>query len=237
MQERPIDLKDPRRNAILGALPDDEYERLLDHGEVVHSRGRDSVYDAGGTVAAAYFPLDCVFSFVAIVDGETVIESATIGYEGMVGLPLILGARTTPNAAFCQISGSGVCVAADDLLDVVGEHGTLSKRLQRYTQAHIVQLAQNVACNRLHTTDERACRWLLMTHDRVGRDEFDLTQEFFAQMLGVRRATVSLTAGILQRAGLIRYRRGIVTIVDRDALLDAACDCYGILRAEFENVM
>jgi CRP-like cAMP-binding protein len=125
-------------------------------------------------------------------------------------------------------------VSADRLRDTLTDDGTLRARLQRYTQSMMVQLAQNVACNRIHTTEERASRWLLMTQDRVGREEFPLTHEFLAQMLGVRRATVSLTAGVLQSAGLIRYRRGVITIVDREGLLDASCECYGILREEFE---
>jgi CRP-like cAMP-binding protein len=226
---------DPRRNTILRGLPADEYERLVDHAEVIDAEARLSVYEPGKPIDTVYFPLTSVFSFVALADGDTVIECATVGREGMVGLPVFLGVTRSPNAAFAQVPGTSVRVSADRLRDTLTDDGTLRARLQRYTQSMMVQLAQNVACNRIHTTEERASRWLLMSEDRVGREEFPLTQEFLAQMLGVRRATVSLTAGVLQSAGLIRYRRGVITIVDREGLLDASCECYGILREEFAS--
>jgi CRP-like cAMP-binding protein len=232
-REWPSDV-DPRHNFLLGALPPPELDRLLPHLEPVEMDIRYQVYDVGKRIDAVHFPLTAVYSMVTLVDGETVIEVGTIGREGMVGLPVFLGATTSPNSVFVQIPGTGAVMPAAALQEVLRGDGALHRQLHRYTQATLVQLAQNVGCNRVHTTEERTARWLLTTSDRVRNDEFPLTQEFLAQMLGVRRATVSLAAGILQSAGLIRYRRGVITIVDRDGLQDVACDCYLIVRREFE---
>jgi CRP-like cAMP-binding protein len=149
---------------------------------------------------------------------------------------VFLGVTTSPNTVYGQIRGGALRMRADQLREMLTGDGALHRQLHRYIQATMVQLAQNVACNRLHRTEERAARWLLMTADRVGTDRFPLTQEFLAQMLGVRRATVSLTAGLLHNAGLISYRRGVITIDDRAALQEVACDCYGIVRGEFEKL-
>jgi CRP-like cAMP-binding protein len=175
-----------------------------------------------------------VFSVVAVVAGETSIEVATVGREGMVGLPLFLGATSSPNSAFCQIAGRSLRLSARAFGEVLAADGALHRQIHRFVQATMVQLAQNVACNRLHTAEQRASRWLLMTQDRVGENEFLLTQEFLAQMIGVRRATVSAVASALQRDGLIRYSRGQITVIDRGRLEASACECYGVVRAEFD---
>lgn len=227
---------DPRANAILRSLPPDEYERVVAVCEPMEVQTRLEVYKPDTLIEDLYFPLGCVFSHVALVDDEVVVEVGTIGREGVVGLPVFLGTVRSPNSVFCQVPGPALRLSADDLAEVLRGDGSLHSLLHRYTQALIIQLAQNVACNQTHTTEERAARWLLMTQDRVGADQFPLTQQFLAQMLGVRRPTVSLTAGILQSAGLIRYTRGVITITNREELLEAACDCYRLLREEFDRL-
>jgi CRP-like cAMP-binding protein len=191
------------------------------------------VHDAGGPIPDLYFPLDAVFSIVALADGKAAVEVATVGREGMVGLPLFLGATTSPHSTFCQVSGRAARLAAGDLHLALANaplHGALS----RLTQATMVQIAQNVVCNSTHDARQRAARWLLTTRDRIDSDEFPLTQDFLAQMLGVRRPTVSETAQRLQDDGLIRYVRGQMSILDVKGLLEASCSCYDIVKAEFD---
>jgi CRP-like cAMP-binding protein len=227
---------DGRENFILAALPDREYARLQDRLEAVDVELKQKIYETYEPISHAYFPTTAVLSMVSQVDGEAAVEVATIGREGMAGLPVFLGVGASPNTVFAQIPGAALRMRAEHLRDVLSGDGVLHRQLHRYIQATMVQLSQNVACNRLHSTEERAARWLLMTADRVGGERFPLTQEFLAQMLGVRRATVSLTAGLLHNAGLISYTRGVITIDDRAGLEDAACDCYGIVRDEFQEL-
>ena len=227
---------EPARNFILGALPGDEYRELSDLLEPVEVETRQLIYDSGKPIRHVYFPTTTVTSMVSHIQDEVAVEVATVGREGMVGLPVFLGVTASPNTVFAQIAGAALRLSADDLRTVLVGDGALHRQLHRYVQAMMVQLSQNVACNRLHTTEERAARWLLMTADRVGSTRFSLTQEFLAQMLGVRRATVSLTAGLLHNAGLISYRRGAITIDDRDGLEEAACECYDIVHAEFDKL-
>ncbi|MFI5911975.1 Crp/Fnr family transcriptional regulator [Dactylosporangium sp. NPDC051541] len=223
-------------NFVLAALPDEEFARMAGRLEPVKMEVRDLVYDSGEPIGHVYFPASAVLSMVSVVDGETAVEVATIGREGMSGLPVFLGASASPNTVFAQVAGLALRMRTHELRDFLTHDGALHRLLHRYIQATMVQLSQNVACNRLHTTEERTARWLLMTADRVGDTRFALTQEFLAQMLGVRRATVSITAGVLHNAGLISYTRGLITIDDRDRLAEAACDCYRIVRAEFDNL-
>jgi CRP-like cAMP-binding protein len=232
-----IDLKTARNlNFLLAALPDDEWERMRPRVELVPAALKDVVYKAKETIPHVDFPATAVLSMISEIDGETAVEVATIGREGMSGLPVFLGVSESPNTVVVQVPGVVVRMSTPDLREFLLSDGSLHGQLHRYVQATIVQLSQNVACNRIHTTEERAARWLLMTADRVDRPQFPLTQEFLAQMLGVRRATVSLTAGLLHSAGLISYRRGVITIDDRAGLEEAACDCYGIVRSEFDKL-
>jgi CRP-like cAMP-binding protein len=225
-----------QNNFILAALPHDEYARLRDRLEPVECSVRQLIYQTGEPIGHVWFPTTAVLSMVTQVAGEVAVEVATIGREGMAGLPVFLGVTASPNTVFVQVPGVALRLRADQLREVLTGDGALHRQLHRYIQATMVQLAQNVACNRLHGTEERAARWLLMTADRVGSDRFPLTQEFLAQMLGVRRATVSLIAGLLHNAGLISYSRGVITIDDRAGLQAAACDCYSIVRGEFDRL-
>lgn len=228
--------QDSHQNAIIRSLPAEEHDRLLGVSEFIEAEVRQTVYEPDTPIDHLYFPLGCVYSHVALLDHDVVVEVGTIGREGVVGLPAFLGAARSPNAVYCQVPGPALRLTTEGLFEVLRVDGALHNRLHRYTQALIIQLAQNVACNRIHTTEERAARWLLTTQDRVGADSFPLTQQFLAQMLGVRRPTVSLTAGILQTAGLIRYLRGHITITDRAGLLAAACDCYQVIREQFDGL-
>lgn len=224
------------RNAILGALPGPEFDRLRPYLELVDAEIRDQVYNPGKPITDLYFPVSSVYSMVGMADGEAAVEVATVGREGMIGLPVFLGQPTSPHAAFCQIPGPAARLPADQLATVLSDDGTLHGLLNRFTQATMIQIAQNVVCNASHPLAQRAARWLLTTHDRVGRDEFALTQQFLAQMLGARRPTVSETASKLQAQGLIRYSRGNLTIVDRPGLEQIVCSCYSIVRAEFDKM-
>ncbi len=227
---------DPRRNLILGGLPEDEYARLSPLLEPVHLEVREVLYEQGGPIEHVYLPVDCVLSVLSTADGEPAVEVASVGYEGLSGLPVFLGSPVSPHDGLCQIAGSAVRLTTADLRAFLAADGSLHDLLHRYTQALMVQLSQTVACNRLHTTEQRCARWLMQTRDRVGADEFELTQQFLAQMLGVRRGTVSLTAGVLQQAGVIRYSRGRITVADVGALHDAACECYDVVQAEFARL-
>ncbi|MCA1821588.1 MAG: Crp/Fnr family transcriptional regulator [Pseudonocardia sp.] len=226
-----------RHNAILTKLPQTEFDRLCERLEVVDMELHQQLHKPRQVLAEVYFPLSAVVSLVALTDDDRVqVEVATIGWEGMVGLPLFLGAATSPHVAFCQIPGSAARLSADDLRQALIGDGALHGALNRYTQATIVQIAQNVICNSTHPAEQRACRWLLTTHDRVVSDQFPLTQQFLAQMLGVRRPTVSEIASRLQAQGLIRYTRGVITICDRPQLERTTCDCYWIVKAEYDHL-
>jgi CRP-like cAMP-binding protein len=227
---------DLRHNAILAALPSPEFDRLRTHLKLIDVEIRDQVYDSGEQITHLYFPISSVYSLVGVADGEAAVEVATIGREGMVGLPVFLGQPTSPHSAFCQISGVAAQLPAGELAAVLSDDGALHGLLNRFTQATMVQIAQNVVCNTSHPLAQRAARWLLTTQDRVGQDEFPLTQQFLSQMLGARRPTVSDIAGKLQAQGLIRYSRGRLTITDRPGLEQAACGCYRIVRAEFDKL-
>lgn len=227
---------DLRQNAILGALPGPEFDRLGSRLELIDAEMRDQVYEPGKPITDVYFPLSSVYSMVGVAERDVAVEVATVGREGMAGLPVFLGQTTSPHAAFCQVPGKAARLPADELAVVLADDGGLHDLLNRFTQATMVQIAQNVVCNSSHPLAQRAARWLLTTRDRIGRDEFRLTQQFLGQMLGVRRPTVSETASRLQAQGLIRYSRGIMTITDGAGLEHVACSCYAIVRTEFDNL-
>lgn len=224
------------QNAILGAMADGELDRLRPMLQLVDMRIRDEVYSYRARITEVYFPITCVLSMVAVADDRMSVEIGTVGYEGMVGLPLFLGSVTSPTAAFCQVSGRAARLAADDLSAFLTRDGRLHDLLHRYTQTLMAQLSQNVACNSVHSAQQRCARWLLTTADRARSDHFRLTQEFLAQMLGVRRPTVSDIASKLQADGLITYSRGDLAILERDRLTDVACSCYKIIKDEFDAI-
>jgi CRP-like cAMP-binding protein len=228
-------IEDLRLNALLDALPESELERLSGLVELVDAPLRLQVHEPRGPIADVYFPLRSVFSMVVTAEERVVVEVGTIGYEGMVGLPLFLGVGTSPHAAFCQVAGPAARLSAADFAEYLATDGALHRLLHRYTQSMMVQMAQTVLCNSTHGAEQRLSRWLLMTSDRMRSDTFGLTQEFLAQMLGVRRATVSDYAGKLQAEDLISYTRGSIVILDHAGLRARSCECYEILRREFEH--
>jgi len=226
----------PQRNHLLTLLPEDELNALLPDLERVELEVRDLVYDVNVPIEYAYFPEDGVVSMVGLMSDGTAVEVATVGNEGMLGLPVFLGADSILGQAFSQVAGVAFRLRAD-VFRRAAATGRFQQLMQRYTQAIFTQVAQNTACNRLHLTEERFARWLLMTHDRVARDEFQLTQDFLSQMLGVRRATVSQIAAQAQKDGVIEYSRGRMRILDRSALEAGSCECYAIIRTEFERLL
>lgn len=225
-------------NRLLGTLPTAERVHLTRRmDEVTLSRG-DVVYRAGGRMTHVYFPRTGVLSMVIDMENGSTIEVGTIGVEGLAGLPAFHGAEASSARVYCQVPPC-VCrrMPVRAFLDEVSNSGPLRSVVHRFAQATFTMSAQTAACNRLHPVEERLARWLLMTQDRVGGPELSLTQQVLSEMLGVRRASVTTAAGVLQRAGLIRYRRGLVVVLDRVGLEDAACECYRVVRAEFERLM
>jgi CRP-like cAMP-binding protein len=224
-------------NRLLAALPRAEYLRLLPYLEPVPLPYRQSLYEAHAPIPYVWFLERGVVSLLRVVQEGTLIEIAVIGCEGMVGLPVFLGTGSALVQALVQIPGAGLRMRATVFQREVLAGTPLYDLLRRYSQAYINQVMQGVACNRLHSIAQRCARWLLQTHDRVDSDQFPLTQAFLAQMLGVRRASVGSVASTLQRSGLIRYSRGVITILDRPGLEAAACECYRIIEAEYKRLL
>lgn len=225
------------RNRILAALPANELERLGSQLELVELELKEVLIDPNREIGDVYFVEDGLVSILGVMSDGSAVETATVGHEGMVGLPVFLGAASMAAQAFAQVPGRAYRLSASALREEIGRGGALAALLGRYTQALFTLVAQSSACNRLHPVEQRCARWLLMTHDRVGRDTFELTHLFLSQMLGVRRATVTEAAGELQRRGLIDYTRGRITVVDRPGLERAACECYGVISAEFARLL
>ena len=194
------------------------------------------LFEPGGAVNSVYFPTDGVVSLVTPLHTGAIVEVATIGNEGVVGVPVVQPLTSFAVRAITQVAGHALQMEASVFSEWVANSRPFQSLIDRYTQALFGQIAQAAACNQLHSSEERLSRWLLMSRDRVGSDQFMITQEFLAQMLGARRSTVSVSAGILQRAGLIRYARGHVTIVDRTGLEAVACECYAVIKAELDRV-
>ncbi|CAA9585990.1 cAMP-binding proteins - catabolite gene activator and regulatory subunit of cAMP-dependent protein kinases [uncultured Synechococcales cyanobacterium] len=225
------------KNQLLAALPQVEYARLQLKMEAVALTFRDILYTPSGPIEYIYFPNNSVISLITPMGNGEEIEVATLGNEGMLGLPVFLGSETTPLKAIVQIAGDALRMQVDVFRSEVTPDSALHSLLQLYTQALFSQISQSAACNRLHCVQQRFCRWLLMTYDRVGPSQFMLTQEFLALMLGVRRTSVSEVAHKLQEEGLIRYSRGKMTVLDPKGLESLSCECYGIVKQEFNRLL
>ncbi len=224
-------------NRLLAALPRKEYDRLRPHLEKVSLSLKEILYEPKGPIPHVYFPLDGVVSLVIIMDGGFSLEVGIIGNEGMVGTPVFLGCQSSLTRAISQVPGDALRMETTVFQEEMLRRGALYGLVQRSTQAMINQVSQSTVCNHRHSVKKRMCRWLLMTHDRVGTDEFPLTHEFLAQMLGVRRPTVTAAACSLQAAELIRYHRGRVTVLDREGMEAASCECYGVVAEELDRLL
>lgn len=224
------------KNRLLSALPKEEYERLLPHLELVSLTFKQIIYAPNEPIEYVYFPNNGMVSLVNVTEKGGTIEAATVGNEGMVGIPVLLGADRMVGQAVSQIAGDAMRMKADVFKREVTPGSQLHNLLLRYTQALMNLISQSVACNSLHSVEERCCRWLLVCQNRVQSDQFPLTQELLSQMLGVRRASVSVVAAILQKAGLIHYSRGKITVLDRRGLEAGSCECYRLVKQEFDRL-
>lgn len=227
----------PPGNLIINTLPPRDRRALLAQLEPVSFSVHHMVFRRGKPIPRVYFPVTGVLSLVTTLRDGSTIEVSMIGREGTSGVPVFLGASGSANAScFSQVPGTALRMSRQDFSRAVERSPALRRVLLRYTSALLVQVGQAVACNRLHSTMQRCARWLLMTHDRVESDEFPLTHEFLSVMLGTRRASVTQAAGALQKAGLIRYRRGQMSILDRRGLERASCECYRVFHRAFQDV-
>jgi CRP-like cAMP-binding protein len=223
------------RNFILAGLPPKEREMLFPKLELVRLKTHNVLHEPGDSLKSAYFCNSGLISILSVFpDGKTV-EVGLIGKEGFVGLPLVAGFRTAPTRAVAQIDATAFRVDGEALIAILRQCPKLERRLQQFSQIMALQVTQIAACNRLHEVNERLARWLLMSADRIESNSVPLTQELIAQMLGTRRASVTVAAGMLQKAGLIAQNRGHVDIVDRQKLEEAACDCYGIMQGQIKD--
>jgi CRP-like cAMP-binding protein len=227
----------PPLNKLLAALPSDIYKRLQPNLELVPLELGASVYEAGGKQPYMYFPTDAIVSLLYVMKDGASAEMAVVGNEGLVGIALFMGGETTPSRAVVQSAGHGYRLRSKLLKQEFEFGGPLQHLLLRYTQALITQMAQTAVCNRHHSVDQQLCRWLLLSVDRLPTNELKMTQEMIATMLGVRREGVTEAAGKLQEAGAIRYSRGRITILDRAKLEECACECYAVVKREFDRLL
>jgi CRP-like cAMP-binding protein len=217
-------------NTILLGLPPKESQILLSKLEFVRLKTHQVLHEAGDTLKSGYFCNTGLVSILTVLPDGKSVEVGLVGNEGFVGVPLVAGLRSAPTRAVAQIEGTAYRLDSEALMAVLRQCPRLERQLQQFSQVLAMQATQIAACNRLHEVDERLARWLLMSADRIGSNSVPLTQELIAQMLGTRRASVTVAAGVLQRAGIIAHTRGDVRIIDRKKLEDASCECYGIMQ-------
>lgn len=227
----------PTDNRLLAALPSEEFERLVPCLELVSLAPGEVLYESGERIRHVYFPnRNTLVSLNITIDDGTCVEVGVVGNEGMIGVQAFLGAGTTPTRIAVQIAGSAMRVRADVLREEFNRGGPLQALLLRYMHALFAQVLLTAACNHLHSVEERFSRWLLMIHERVWLDELPLTQELISRRLGAHRSSVSEACDTLRREGLIRYKRGKITILDREGLKSAACGCYDLIKEEFDQL-
>jgi len=224
-------------NRLLAALPDAEYQHLVPHLERVPLSLKQVLHKAGELIEYVYFPDRAVVSLMSTPEEGSMVEVGLVGNEGITGIPAVLGDNIANTTAMVQIAGFGMRMKASLLKTEFQRGGSLESLLLRYTQALYAQVSQGVACNRLHHLDQRIARWLLLVCDRVQSNELPLTQVFMSKMLGVRRAGVTEAANTLQRAGIIRYTRGMITILNRQELEAASCPCYKIVKSQYARLL
>jgi CRP-like cAMP-binding protein len=227
----------PTENHLLAALPDTEWQRWLPHLERVEMPLGQVLYEAGGTLSHVYFPTTAIVSLLYVMENGASAEIAVVGNEGIVGISLFMGGDSTSSRAVVQSAGLGLRLKAQIMKDDFNRAGPVLHLLLRYTQALITQMAQTAVCNRHHSLDQQLCRWLLLSLDRLEGNELVMTQELIANMLGVRREGVTEGALKLQTAGLIRYARGHISVLDRDGLQKRSCECYAVVKKEYDRLL
>ncbi len=232
-----IDSDDPRQNRLLSVLPGLVWERWQSHVETIDLRLGHVVYESGATLSHVYFPISAIISLLYVTESGQSAEIAVVGNEGIVGISLFMGGESTTSRAVVQSAGLAIRLKAQILKDEFNQNGPVLHLLLRYTQALITQMAQTAVCNRHHSLDQQLCRWLLLSLDRLSGEELVMTQELIANMLGVRREGVTESALKLQRAGLIRYARGRIVVLDRERLQRRACECYAVVQKEYARLL
>jgi CRP-like cAMP-binding protein len=224
-------------NRLLATLPKKEYQRLLPGLKRIPLNFGEVLYEPGETIKHVYFPNDSIVSLLSAMPERSTLEVGMVGNEGFAGLPIFMGVNVSQTRALVQGAGSAMRMTSAAVRHEANHLGALHRLLHRYSHSLLTQVSQSVACNRFHSVEARLARWLLMTSDRLGLDEFRLTQEFMSNMLGVRREGVNKAAGTLQTAKLIRYSRGMITILDRRDLEATSCECYAIIKAESDEYL
>ena len=227
----------PRQNRLLAAIPDSEWTRWVPHLEPVTLPLGKALYESGARLSYVYFPTTAIVSLLYVMEDGASAEIAVVGREGIVGISLFMGGDSTTNRAIVQSAGRGFRLKANLMLQEFNRAGPVLHLLLRYTQALITQMAQTAVCNRHHSLDQQLCRWLLLSLDRLDSNDLVMTQELIANMLGVRREGVTEAAGQLQKAGLIRYQRGHITVLDRDGLEARTCECYAVVKKEYGRLL
>lgn len=227
----------PHQNHLLNALPADDLDRFAPDLELVSMSLGDVLYESGSTMRFVYFPTTSIVSLLYVMEDGASAEIAVVGNEGILGISLFMGGETTPSRAVVQSAGHGYRLRAALIKTEFSRFGPTMNLLLRYTQALITQMSQTAVCNRHHSVDQQLCRWLLLSLDRLSSNELKMTQELIANMLGVRREGVTEAAGNLQSAGLIKYSRGRITVLDRTGLEARTCECYAVVKKEFDRLL
>jgi len=228
--------KQRHRNRILAALPDSDLEQLIPHLEPVSLKLGQILQMPDTRIERVYFPTSGIVSLLATLEGGETVETGVVGREGMVGIAVVFGVERSTIESLVQGTGEAMTMKSETLRTIIKNGGTLHDLLLRYVHSLFSQISQTAACNRVHTLNERLARWLLLTHDRIEKDNLELTHEFLARMLGTRRAGVSVAAHSLREAGLIDYTRGDIEIQNRRGLESASCECYAIVKTEFDRL-
>lgn len=227
----------PAQNHLLACLDPEEALRLLPRLELVELPLGNVLYESGSALGHLYFPTTCIVSLLYVLESGATAQIAIVGNEGLVGIALFMGGETTPNRAVVQSAGQAYRLTGASAKQEFGRGGPMQHLLLRYTQALLTQMSQTAVCNRHHSLEQQLCRWLLLSLDRLSSNELVTTQELIASLLGVRRESVTQAAGVLQRDGVISYRRGHITVLDRPALEARCCECYAVVRDEFARLL
>lgn len=228
---------DPRQNHLIAALPLAVQERLLPNLMPIHLPLGTVLYESGDTLRHAYFPTDCIISLLYVMEDGSSAEIAIVGNEGILGTALFMGGESTPSRAIVLSAGSAYRILGQKFKEEFGRHSEMLLLLLRYTQSLITQMAQTAACNRHHPIDQQLCRWILLSLDRLPSNNLAMTQELIANMLGVRRESVTEAAGALQKMGVITYHRGQITVLDRAKLEQKSCECYAVVKKETDRLL